>query len=130
MENYLQEKHINLNKEFGTDIPKMLVDSTQMNQVFRNILMNAVESMPDGGDLTVKIATVNESIKIDMIDTGNGMSEEALQNIFVPFYTTKSHGTGLGIAVSLEIMENHGGNINVESELGKGTTVSLSLPIN
>ncbi len=129
-ENYFQEKHISLYKEFGTDIPKMLVDSTQMKQVFLNILMNAVESMPDGGDLTVKIKITDESIKIDMIDTGKGMSEEALQNIFDPFYTTKSHGTGVGMAVSLKIIEDHGGNINVESELGKGTTISLSLPIN
>jgi signal transduction histidine kinase len=65
-----------------------------------------------------------------MIDTGKGISEEALQNIFDPFFTTKLHGTGVGMAVSLRIIEDHDGNINVESELEKGTTISLSLPIN
>jgi signal transduction histidine kinase len=130
MENYLQERYINLYKEFEPDIPQVLADPTQMKQVFLNILMNAVESMPDGGDLTVKITTVNKSIKIDIIDTGKGMTKDALKNIFEPFFTTKSYGTGVGMAVSLKIIENHGGNINVESEWGKGTTMSLSLPIN
>jgi hypothetical protein len=130
MENYLQERHVNLYKEYEPDISQVLVDPTQMKQVFLNILMNAVESMPNGGDLTVKITTVNKSIKIDIIDTGKGMTEESLKNIFEPFFTTKLHGTGVGMAVSLKIIEDHGGNINVESEWGKGTTMSLSLPIN
>ncbi len=130
MGNYLQERYINLYKEFEPDIPQVLADPTQMKQVFLNILMNAVESMPNGGNLTVKITTVNKSIKIDIIDTGKGMTKDALKNIFDPFYTTKSYGTGMGMVVSLKIIEDHGGNINVESEWGKGTTMSLSLPIN
>jgi hypothetical protein len=129
MENYLQERYVNLYKEFEPDIPQVLADPTQMKQVFLNILMNAVESMPNGGDLTVKITTVNKSIKIDIIDTGKGMTKEALKNIFEPFFTTKPYGTGVGMAVSLKIIEDHGGNINVESEWGKGTTMSLTLPI-
>ncbi len=130
MENYLQERHVNLYKEYEPDIPQVLVDPTQMKQVFLNILMNAVESMPNGGDLTVKITTVNKSIKIDIIDTGKGMTKESLKNIFEPFFTTKPHGTGVGMAVSLKIIEDHGGNINAESEWGKGTTMSLTLPTN
>ena len=130
MENYLQERNINLYKEFEPDIPQVLADPTQMKQVFLNILMNAVESMPNGGDLTVKITTVNKSIKIDIIDTGKGMTKESLKNIFEPFFTTKTYGTGVGMAVSLKIIEDHGGNINAESEWGKGTTMSLTLPIN
>ncbi len=130
MENYLQERHVNLYKEFEPDIPQILADPTQMKQVFINILMNAVESMPYGGDINLKITTVNKSIKVNIIDTGKGMTKEELENIFEPFFTTKLHGTGVGMAVSLKIMEDHGGNINVESEWGKGTTMSLTLPIN
>ncbi|ODS34418.1 MAG: two-component sensor kinase [Candidatus Scalindua rubra] len=129
MENYLQEKHINLHKDFESDIPQIFVDPIQMKQVFLNILMNAVESMPDGGDLDVKIKSANESIEIDVIDNGKGIPQESLQNIFYPFFTTKPNGTGVGLAVSLKIIEDHGGNIDVKSKYGKGTTISLTLPI-
>ncbi|MFQ5965493.1 MAG: ATP-binding protein [Candidatus Scalinduaceae bacterium] len=130
MENYLKEKHINLYKEFEPDIPQILADPNQIKQVILNVLMNAVESMPDGGDITVKIKTADKSIKIDIIDTGKGISEEELKNIFEPFFTTKSSGTGVGMAITHKITEDHGGNISVTSESGKGTTISISLPIN
>ncbi|MCR4290593.1 MAG: ATP-binding protein, partial [Candidatus Scalindua sp.] len=130
MENYLNEKNINLYKKFEPDIPEISVDSGQIKQVVLNILRNAVESMPDGGDLTIEIKTVGESIKINITDTGKGMTEEVLKNIFNPFFTTKSSGTGIGMAISHKIIDDHGGNINVESEYGKGTTMSISLSIN
>ena len=92
--------------------------------------MNAIDSMPDGGDLTVNIKSANKLIKIDIIDTGKGMSQEELQNIFDPFFTTKPQGTGVGLAVSLKIIKDHGGDINAKSECEKGTTISLSLSTN
>ncbi len=130
MKNFLQEKRINLYKEFDPEIPRIMVDPVQIKQVFLNIIMNAIESMPNGGDITVKIKTVNEIIRIDIIDTGKGMPQDTLQKIFDPFFTTKSNGTGVGLAVSLKIIEDNGGNIDVKSESGKGTAMTLSLPIN
>ena len=129
MENYFQEKHITLQKKYETGIPEIPVDPAQMKQVFLNILMNAVESMPDGGKLDVNIESVDESIKIYIIDTGKGIQQGVLQNIYDPFFTTKSSGTGVGLSVSLKIIEDNGGKIDAISEQGKGTTMLLTLPI-
>ena len=129
MENYFQEKHITLQKRYETGIPEVPVDPTQIKQVFLNILMNAVEAMPDGGKLDVNIESVNESIKIYIIDAGKGMQHGVLQNIYDPFFTTKPSGTGVGLSVSLKIIEDHGGTIDAISEQEKGTTMLLTLPI-
>ncbi len=129
MENYFQEKHITLQKRYETGIPEAPVDPTQIKQVFLNILMNAVEAMPDGGKLDVNIESVNESIKIYIIDAGKGMPHGVLQNIYDPFFTTKQSGTGVGLSVSLKIIEDHGGTIDAISEQEKGTTMLLTLPI-
>ncbi|MGR3293509.1 MAG: ATP-binding protein [Candidatus Scalindua sp.] len=129
MENYFQEKHIILQKKYETDIPEIPVDPAQIKQVFLNILMNAVESMPDGGKLDVNIESVGESIKVHIIDTGKGIQQGVLQDIYDPFFTTKPSGTGVGLSVSLKIIEDHGGTIDAISEQGKGTTMLLTLPI-
>ena len=129
MENYFQEKHITLQKRYETGIPEAPVDPTQIKQVFLNILMNAVEAMPDGGKLDVNIESVNESIKIYIIDAGKGMPHGVLQNIYDPFFTTKPSGTGVGLSVSLKIIEDHGGTIDAISEQERGTTMLLTLPI-
>jgi len=130
MENYFEEKSINVRKEFDVDVPEISVDPRQIKQVFLNILMNAVEAMPDGGDLDIKIRSGTESIEIEIVDSGESMPEKVLQNIFDPFFTTKPDGTGVGLSVSLKIVENHGGNIDVKSMPGKGTTIIITLPVN
>ncbi|MCP5003170.1 MAG: GAF domain-containing protein [Planctomycetes bacterium] len=129
MEHYLQEKHINMFMEFGANLPHISVAPSEISQVFLNVLKNAAESMPEGGDLTIKIRTDNQFIVVDITDTGKGMSQEEVQKIFDPFYTTKQGGTGVGLAVCFKIIENHGGKVLVESECGKGTTMSLLFPI-
>jgi hypothetical protein len=129
MENYFQEKHIKLHIKFEREIPRIHVDPAQMKQVFLNILMNAVEAMPDGGQLDVQIESTNESIKIYIIDTGKGIKQEVLQNIYDPFFTTKPSGTGVGLSVSFKVIEEHGGTIDATSEQGKSTTMLLTLPI-
>ena len=129
MDNYFQEKHITLQKKYETGMPEVPVDPTQIKQVFLNILMNAVESMPDGGKLDVNIESVDESIRIYIIDTGKGIQQGVLQNIYDPFFTTKPSGTGVGLSVSLKIIEDHGGTIDAISEQEKGTTMLLTLPI-
>jgi signal transduction histidine kinase/PAS domain-containing protein len=129
MDNYFQEKHITLQKKYETGMPEVPVDPTQIKQVFLNILMNAVESMPDGGKLDVNIESVDKSIRIYIIDTGKGIQQGVLQNIYDPFFTTKPSGTGVGLSVSLKIIEDHGGTIDAISEQEKGTTMLLTLPI-
>jgi signal transduction histidine kinase/PAS domain-containing protein len=129
MENYFQEKNINVHKEFETNVPAISVDRTQIKQVFLNMLMNAVEAMPDGGNLGIKIRLGIESIEIDIADSGKSIPEEILQYIFDPFFTTKPNGTGVGLSISLKIIKDHGGNIEAKSISGKGTTMLLTLPI-
>jgi signal transduction histidine kinase len=129
MENYFQEKHIRLQKKYETSLPEIPVDPTQIKQVFLNILMNAVESMPDGGKLDVNIESVDESIKIYIIDTGKGIQQGVLENIYDPFFTTKPSGTGVGLSVSLKIIEDHGGTIGATSKQEKGTTMLITLPM-
>ncbi|GAX60528.1 two-component sensor kinase [Candidatus Scalindua japonica] len=128
LENYFQEKHIKLQKRYETGIPEIPVDPAQIKQVFLNILMNAVESMPDGGALDVNIESEKKSIKIYIRDTGKGIQSGVLQNIYDPFFTTKESGTGVGLSVSLKIIEDHGGTIDAISKHGKGTTMVLTLP--
>lgn len=129
MENYFQEKNIKIRKEFEADLPKIVIDPTQIKQVLLNILMNAVESMPDGGNLKITIRSANESIEIGITDSGKGIPQDLLHNIFDPFFTTKQSGTGVGLSVSLQIIETHGGNIDVQSKHGEGTTMLITLPI-
>ncbi len=129
MENYFQEKHIKLHKDFATDVPVVSVDPAQIRQVFLNILMNAVEAMPDGGDLNIKIMSATDSIEIDITNSGKSIPQDLLQRIFDPFFTTKQKGTGVGLPVSLQIIEYHGGSIDVKSRHGEGTTMSITLPI-
>lgn len=125
----------NINMEFtpDKDLPGAVVDASQMKQVFMNIIINAAESMPTGGDL--KIATSLENshmVRISISDTGSGISSDNLGKIFDPFFTTKEpgKGTGLGLAVSLKLVENHGGTISVESVVGKGSIFHIFIPLN
>jgi len=129
MENYFQEKNITIHKKFEADLPEISVDPAQIKQVFFNIILNAVEAMPDGGDLGIKIRSGIESIEIDIVDNGKSVPKGVLKNIFDPFFTTKPNGTGVGLSICLKIIEEHGGNIDVKSKLGEGTTMSITLPI-
>jgi len=129
MDPYFRNSRIRLNKKLDTSLPKIVVDPTQIKQVCLNLIKNAVESMPDGGTLTIETMMENGHIKINIADTGEGMTTEIMQNIFVPFFTTKVDGTGVGLAVSHKIVEDHQGYIKVRSLLQEGTTFSIFLPI-
>ena len=121
------KNRINVITEYG-DIPKVDCNMGQINQVFLNVLLNASESMDTG---EIKIRTWNDSnlVHIQVADQGIGIPKEKLNRIFDPFFTTKEHGTGLGLSVSYQIIKDHKGNIKIESEEGKGTKVTISLPI-
>ncbi|MFN3531854.1 MAG: ATP-binding protein [Candidatus Brocadia sp.] len=129
MEPYFKNNHIQVIKKLDTMIPKINIDPTQIKQVFLNLIKNAVESMTNGGTLIVETMVDNEYVKINITDTGEGMTAEAMQNIFVPFFTTKADGTGVGLAVSRKIVEDHEGSIKVKSSLREGTTFSIFLPV-
>jgi two-component system sensor histidine kinase PilS (NtrC family) len=121
------------------------VDPDQMKQVFWNLLINAAQSMSNGGEIQVQLGKGNgwgvkglplssqlggkEWAKISIIDSGNGVAQEEREKIFEPFFTTKENGTGLGLSIVHRIIENHNGLIKVESELGRGSTFTLFLPV-
>jgi two-component system NtrC family sensor kinase len=123
-------RNILIEKKLG-EIPEVLVDPDQIQQVFVNIILNAAEAMTKGGVLTITSDTSpkGDSLVIRIADTGPGISEEVRERIFDPFYTTKEHGTGLGLSISYGIVEQHGGTISLESCLGKGSTFLIQLPV-
>jgi two-component system sporulation sensor kinase A len=112
------------------DKPEIKVDREKMNRAFVNIITNAVDAMPESGTLTVTSKTVKGNVKIAFKDTGTGMSKETLSNIWSPLFTTKAKGMGFGLPICKRIVEAHGGKISVESTLGKGTTVTITIPVN
>jgi two-component system NtrC family sensor kinase len=125
--------NVDIRIECSPDIPEIPVDPNLIEQVFVNMVLNAGQAMPNGGDLNICIGTTenNESISVDISDTGYGIPEENLKKIFDPFFTTKENkGTGLGLSVSYGIIESHGGKIEVQSEVGKGTKFTILLPVN
>ena len=108
-----------------------MVDRHMIEQVLMNLILNAVQAMKGGGVLTIRTSVVEGVCLVEVRDTGSGIAPTVLPKIFDPFFTTKGEGegTGLGLSVSLGIVERHGGKILVESEVGKGTTFSLCLPL-
>jgi two-component system NtrC family sensor kinase len=126
--------NIKIVKEINTELPTILGNFGQLNQVFTNIIVNAAEAMPQGGTLFIKTSQSAKQgfIKIEITDTGCGIPEKYLSQIFDPFFTTKEvgKGTGLGLSISYGIIvEGHGGQIYVKSKEGKGTTFSMEFPI-
>jgi two-component system NtrC family sensor kinase len=125
--------NIEINIDLDDDLPLVIADPSQIERVFLNMMINAAESMAGSGQLTLKTRTdgANQSIEVIISDTGDGIAEEDLKRIFDPFYTTKEvgKGTGLGLAISYGITMEHSGTISVESEVGKGTTFTVRLPI-
>ena len=121
-------ENIKVNTKFPAKLPKVVVDSTQMQHVIDNLLSNAYQAMPNGGKINIGAQKKGNQVLISIQDDGSGISEEHKGKIFEPLFTTKETGMGLGLAVSKVIAEANGGNIYMESELGKGTTFTLSLP--
>lgn len=124
------EKGISVNSELlPTDQP-IILDTDKIRQVLLNLYLNAIESMANGGHLTVRLAEAqrNGGITIQVVDTGIGIQGEDLSHIFDPYFTTKSSGTGIGLAVAHNIIKAHGGRVHVESEPGSGTQFTVFLP--
>jgi signal transduction histidine kinase len=124
-----QLQNVEVVKEFSPSLPKVMADFDQLQQIFTNLTLNAIQAMPNGGRLTIRSSAVDVEVRIDVQDTGCGISKENMDKLFTPFFTTKAKGkgVGLGLAVAHGIIERHRGRIKVQSEVGKGTTFSVYL---
>ena len=111
------------------DLPKVGVDLSLFKQAVVNLLKNCKEAMPEGGELIIRTLGDDESVQVDIADTGVGIPPEKLERIFDPYYTTKKSGSGLGLATTKRIIEDHGGTISCHSEVGKGTNFAIRLPL-
>jgi len=120
--------NIRLLKTCSPDLPKCSLDRDALRRALLNIFLNAQEAMPSGGELMVRTLSDKDSVRIDVIDTGKGIPPEALSRIFDAYFSTKKDGSGLGLATTKAIIEEHNGRISVYSEPGKGTRVSIYLP--
>jgi two-component system NtrC family sensor kinase len=133
MENHLYKQKVQVVKEVGSDLPRVHADSQQLAQVLVNLYLNAIDAMPNGGQLTVGTDLKKDGalpqIIISVADTGLGIEPSALDKIFQPFYTAKKRrGLGLGLPICERIVQNHGGAINVQSQPGIGTIFEILLP--
>jgi two-component system sensor histidine kinase HydH len=120
-------KGIVLKKDFKV-VPDIRGDELALRRVFMNIIRNSVEATSEDGEITISTRSVNDSIEIRVADTGKGISKDDLRRIFDPYFSTKKGGTGLGMSIVKRIIESHKGNIVIESEVGKGTTVIIMIP--
>jgi signal transduction histidine kinase len=131
--NQIKLAKVKVKGEVAENLPHIFGDRRQLEQVFLNMVLNALDAMPDGGTLTIacKNTKDREFVSIEFIDSGIGIPQERISDIFNPFFTTKpdAKGTGLGLSVSLGIIKQHGGDIRVKSEVGKGTTFTVLLPV-
>jgi two-component system sensor histidine kinase AtoS len=120
---------IEIEKELAGDLNLVRADLNQMQEVFINLLLNAYQSMTKEGKLHIRTRNLpNEFIEIRISDTGKGIEPQYLKNIFMPFFSTKKEGTGLGLSICYNIIKNHGGSIDIETEVNKGTTFIIKLP--
>jgi signal transduction histidine kinase len=133
----LRNQHIQFVRRFADDLPIIMADSTQLAQAFLNLTLNAAEAMPNGGVLTIATAVVRHPrdhkvshVTIEFRDTGQGMPPEQRKRAFTSFLgTTKEHGTGLGLAIVARVIETHRGKVGIRSQVGKGTIITITLPV-
>jgi signal transduction histidine kinase len=128
LKNVFEDRRIRVSLDLPRTMPAVALDRAQMEQVFFNLMKNALEAMKDGGELTIEIKHDDMSVSVVFHDSGVGMSDEALAHLFEPYRTTKKKGTGLGLMISRRIVAAHGGEIAVASEEGRGTTFTVRLP--
>jgi signal transduction histidine kinase len=129
------KKNVHIIKDFNDFLPPVVLDREQIKQVLLNILLNAVDATPEDGTIFVETAPIKkngslEYVQIVIKDTGRGIPDEDLDKVFTPFFTTKHEGSGLGLAISHQIVQEHHGNIEVESTKNQGTTFRINLPVN
>lgn len=124
-----QARNVSIRKELSPSLPETEADYNQLSQVFVNLILNAIDAMPNGGILTIRSYVEADNIIVEFEDTGTGIPKESLNKIFDPFFTTKEKGTGLGLAVSYNIIKKMKGTLTVDSELGRGSLFRIVLPL-
>jgi signal transduction histidine kinase len=137
LETQAKEKGMAILREFSDSLPKVWIDREQMKQVFMNLILNAIQAMQEGGSISIATRAVSRSgtepsgefVQVEVRDTGIGIPEANVQHIFDPFFTSKDEGSGLGLAVSHQIVQEHGGFVTVESTVGKGTAFFVHVPV-
>ena len=123
------EAAIDMVDYLASDLPMVLLDREAFRGALLNLLINAEQSMPDGGQLVVRTSTTGDGVVLDLIDTGCGMDEATREHVFDAFFSSKGSGSGLGLPTARKIVEAHGGRITLQSEPGRGTQFSIRLPM-
>ena len=137
LETEAKEKGVEITRNFAINLPKVWIDREQMKQVFMNLILNAIQAMKEGGSIFISTrltsrngaAPSGQFLQVEVRDTGVGIPAENLDHIFDPFFTSKDEGSGLGLSISHQIVQEHGGYVTVESKVGMGTTFFVNLPI-
>ena len=131
LDNQASFQSIRIVRDFDPGLPPVKLDRNKIQQVFWNLMLNAFEAMPKGGQLTIsgRLSPDKKFVQIQFVDSGVGIPKENINKLFDPFFTTKNSGTGLGLAVTYGIIEQHDGKIEVKSEIGQGTVFTLSFPV-
>jgi signal transduction histidine kinase len=119
--------HIEIKCYLPADLPVVLLDRDLFKQALLNLMLNAEQAMPAGGELTIQASRTPEGVTLSLIDTGKGMGPDLLAKVWQPFFSTRQGGTGLGLPTTRKIIEAHGGRIDLQSEPGKGTKFTLTL---
>ena len=120
--------NIEVKSYLPADLPPVALDADLFKQALLNLLLNAQQAMPDGGEVTLQAARENGTVCLNVIDAGKGMTPEVAAKVFRPFFSTRPGGTGLGLATTRKIVEAHGGTIEVQSEVGRGSKFTIRLP--
>ena len=131
MSAYLADQEVRVVQDFGADLPELSLDRPQIEQVIKNVVINAVQAMPHGGTLSVttRLQALADLVEVDFTDTGVGIPAGKLDKICAPFFTTKTKGTGLGLAIVRKIIETHGGRLLIRSAPGEGSTFTMQIPV-
>ena len=123
-----EKNKIAVRTELAEALPEISADPDLLHRALQNLVLNAIDAMPQGGELTIRTATLGDRIELSVSDTGSGLTQEECGRLFTPYYTTKQHGTGLGLAIVQSVVSDHGGKISVASTKEKGTTFRIELP--
>lgn len=123
-----KQADIDIKCYLASDLPPVLLDGELFKQALLNLLLNAQQAMPNGGELTIQASVTPDNVSLSLIDTGQGITPEVMPQLFQPFYSTKPGGNGLGLPTTRKIVESHDGVIEVQSEVGRGTKFTIRLP--